>query len=58
MLPTHAPRQAGHDLLPGHRIVGLQLMGYAGWVSNVFYGGALVIAITVSTIARSRIIRG
>jgi ribose transport system permease protein len=39
-------------------IVGLQLMGYAGWVSNVFYGGALVIAITVSTIARSRIIRG
>lgn len=38
-------------------IVGLQLMGFAGWVSNVFYGAALVVAITVSTIARSRITR-
>lgn len=38
-------------------IVGLQLLGYASWVSNVFYGAALVIAITVSTIARSAITR-
>jgi len=38
-------------------IVGLQLMGYASWVSNVFYGAALVIAITVSTVARSRLTR-
>jgi len=38
-------------------IVGLQLLGYASWVSNVFYGAALVIAITVSTIARSRLVR-
>jgi ribose transport system permease protein len=38
-------------------IVGLQLLGLSSWVSNVFYGAALVIAVTVSTIARSRIIR-
>lgn len=38
-------------------IVGLQLMGYSSWVSNVFYGGALVIAVTVSTIARRRLLR-
>lgn len=38
-------------------IVGLQLLGYAGWVSNVFYGGALIVAITVSTVARNRFAR-
>lgn len=38
-------------------IVGLQLLGYAGWVSNVFYGAALIIAITVSTVARNRFSR-
>ncbi len=38
-------------------IVGLQLLGYSGWVSNVFYGAALVVAITVSTIARNRFTR-
>lgn len=38
-------------------IVGLQLLGYAGWVSNVFYGAALIIAITVSTVARNRFAR-
>lgn len=35
-------------------IVGLQLLGFTGWVSNVFYGAALVVAITVSTVARNR----
>jgi len=30
-------------------ILGLQLMGVAGWVANVFYGGVLVIAVTIST---------
>jgi ribose transport system permease protein len=30
-------------------IVGLQLLGYAGWVSDVFYGAALIIAITLAT---------
>jgi ribose transport system permease protein len=38
-------------------IVGLQLLGYSSWVSNVFYGAALIIAVTVSTIARSRLLR-
>lgn len=38
-------------------IVGLQLLGLSSWVSNVFYGAALVVAVTVSTIARSRIVR-
>jgi ribose transport system permease protein len=35
-------------------IVGLQLLGYTGWVSDVFYGAALVIAVIVSTITRRR----
>ena len=38
-------------------IVGLQLLGYTGWVSNVFYGAALIVAITVSTVARNRFVR-
>lgn len=38
-------------------IVGLQLMGFAGWVSNVFYGAALIVSITISSLARSRITR-
>jgi ribose transport system permease protein len=33
-------------------IFGLQLMGGTGWVSQVFYGAALIIAVTVSTLAR------
>ncbi|MFC1440605.1 ABC transporter permease [Streptacidiphilus sp. N1-10] len=35
-------------------ILGLQLLGVAGWVSDVFYGGALVIAVTLSTLLRRR----
>jgi ribose transport system permease protein len=35
-------------------IVGLQLLGYTGWVSDVFYGAALVVAVIVSTITRRR----
>lgn len=35
-------------------IVGLQLLGYTGWVSDVFYGAALIIAVIVSTITRRR----
>ena len=39
-------------------IVGLQLLGYAGWVSDVFYGAALIVAITLATrlrpLSRSR----
>ena len=35
-------------------IVGLELLGYTGWVSDVFYGGALIIAVVISTITRRR----
>ncbi len=35
-------------------IVGLQLAGYTGWVSDVFYGSALIIAVIVSTLTRRR----
>lgn len=33
-------------------ILGLQLFGVAGWVSDVFYGGVLIIAVTISTLLR------
>jgi ribose transport system permease protein len=36
-------------------ILGLQLLGAAGWVSNVFYGGALVVAVTISTVLHRRV---
>lgn len=35
-------------------IVGLQYLGYTGWVSNVFYGAALIIAVVLSTLTRRR----
>lgn len=35
-------------------VLGLQLMGASSWVSNVFYGGVLVIAVTLSTILSRR----
>lgn len=35
-------------------IVGLQELGLAGWVSDVFYGGVLVVAVTISTILHRR----
>ena len=44
---------AAYFLLTG--VVGLQLMGFAGWVTNVFYGVVLLIAVTVSHVARRRI---
>lgn len=39
-------------------ILGLQILGYTGWVSHVFYGAALIIAVTASTIVRRRATRG
>jgi ribose transport system permease protein len=30
-------------------IIGLQILGFAGWVSDVFYGGALIVAISLTT---------
>jgi ribose transport system permease protein len=35
-------------------ILGLELLGAAGWVSDVFYGGALVIAVTIATLLKRR----
>lgn len=35
-------------------IVGLQLLGYTGWISQVFYGAALVLSVTISTLVRQR----
>lgn len=35
-------------------ILGLQLLGVAGWVSDVFYGGVLVVAVTISTLLHAR----
>lgn len=36
-------------------IVGLQVLGVSGWVTDVFYGGALVLAVAGSTVARRRL---
>jgi ribose transport system permease protein len=38
-------------------IVGLSLLGFNGWVTDVFYGAALIIAVIVSTVARRRTLR-
>jgi len=35
-------------------ITGLQLLGASGWVQDVFYGGALVIAVTLARLAARR----
>ncbi len=35
-------------------ILGLQLLGLQAWVSPVFYGGVLVVAVTLSTLLRRR----
>jgi ribose transport system permease protein len=35
-------------------ILGLQLLGAAGWVSDVFYGGVLIIAVLITTLIRRR----
>lgn len=40
-------------------ITGLELMGYSGWIEQVFYGGALIVAVTASRlVARRRISPG
>jgi ribose transport system permease protein len=39
-------------------ILGLQLMGYTGWISNVFYGATLIVAVTLSTLIRRRTSHG
>lgn len=34
--------------------LGLQLLGYTGWVEDVFYGGVLIAAVTVAAIVQRR----
>ena len=36
-------------------VIGLQLLGLAGWVTNVFYGIALVLAVAVSFLVQRRL---
>jgi len=38
----------------GTGVLGLQLLGATSWVTNVFYGGVLVIAVTLTTILHRR----
>lgn len=38
-------------------IFGLQLLGYSGWIQNVFYGAGLVVAIALAKIIRDRSIK-
>jgi ribose transport system permease protein len=38
----------------GTGIYGLQLMGYSGWVQDVFFGAGLVVAVALATLVRSR----
>jgi ribose transport system permease protein len=33
-------------------VIGLNLLGFAGWITDVFFGGALIAAITISTLVR------
>jgi len=35
-------------------ILGLQILGYTGWISYVFYGAALIVSVTASTLVRRR----
>jgi len=36
-------------------VMGLQLLGYNGWVQNAFYGGGLVVAVSIAAIVRRRV---
>lgn len=36
-------------------ILGIELLGTAGWVSDVFYGGTLVVAVSIATVIRRRL---
>ncbi len=36
-------------------ILGLEELGLAGWISDVFYGAALIVAVTLTTLLRKRV---
>lgn len=35
-------------------VIGLQILGYTGWVHDTFYGAGLVLAVTLATLVRTR----
>jgi ribose transport system permease protein len=35
-------------------IIGLQILGYSGWVQGAFYGAGLVAAVTIAHLVRNR----
>lgn len=35
-------------------IIGLQILGYSGWVQDAFYGAGLVAAVTIAHLVRNR----
>jgi ribose transport system permease protein len=37
-------------------ITGLEILGFSGWVSDVFYGAAVVIAVSASVVVRERLL--
>ena len=45
---------ASFDLFLQTGIVGLQLAGLTGYIEDLFYGGTLVVAVTISTLVRRR----
>jgi ribose transport system permease protein len=44
---------AAYFLLTG--VFGLQLLGLTGWITDVFFGGVLIVAVTVSFLLRRRV---
>lgn len=36
-------------------VIGFQLLGYSGWVTDVFYGVALIVAVTISHFVQKRL---
>ena len=36
-------------------VIGFQLLGYSGWVTDVFYGLALIVAVTISFFVQKRL---
>ena len=44
----------GIVLLVAPGIFGLQLLGYSGWIQNVFYGAGLVVAVALAKVIRDR----
>ena len=48
-------RHVHRRLLPHHRRHRIPLLGYSAWVTDVFYGLALIIAVTISFFVQKRL---